>query len=43
MHNLGESLLEKLKFAQNAYEEDHKVGSNEARILVMEGNSKYWK
>jgi hypothetical protein len=31
-YSLKEGLLEKSKLAQHAYEEDHRVGCNEARI-----------
>jgi hypothetical protein len=34
-HNLKEGLLEKSKLAQNAYEEGHGVGWDEARILII--------
>jgi hypothetical protein len=40
-HNLKEGLLEKSKLAQHAYEEDNRVGWNEARILEIESNSRY--
>jgi hypothetical protein len=42
-HNLKEGLLEKSKSAQHAYEEGHRVGWDEARILVIENNSRYRK
>jgi hypothetical protein len=42
-HNLQESLLEKSKLAQYAYEEGHKVGWDDARILEIESNSRYRK
>jgi hypothetical protein len=32
-HNLTEGLLKKSKLAQHAYEEGHRVGWNEARVL----------
>jgi hypothetical protein len=34
-HNLKEGLLEKLKLAEHAYEEGHRVGCDEARILEI--------
>jgi hypothetical protein len=42
-HNLREGLLEKAKLAQHAYEEGHRVGWDEARILDIESNSRYRK
>jgi hypothetical protein len=42
-HNLQQGLLEKSKLAQHAYEEDHKAGWDEARILEIESNSRYRK
>jgi predicted GIY-YIG superfamily endonuclease len=42
-HNLKESLLEKSKLAQPTYEEGHKVGMDEARVLEIESNSRYRK
>jgi hypothetical protein len=42
-HNLKESLLEKSKLAQHAYEEGHRVGYDKARILGNEHNSRYKK
>jgi hypothetical protein len=42
-HNLKEGLLEKSKLAQLAYEEGHRAGSDEARILEIESNSRYRK
>jgi hypothetical protein len=44
--NIGitsEGLLEKSKLAQHAYEEGHRVGCDEARILEIESNSMYRK
>jgi hypothetical protein len=38
-----EGLLEKSKLAQHAYEEGHRVGCDEARILEIESNSRYRK
>jgi hypothetical protein len=35
-HNLKEVILEKSELAQRAYEEGHRVGRNEARILELE-------
>jgi hypothetical protein len=42
-YNLKEGLLEKSKLAQHAYEEGHKVGWDEVRILEIESNSIYRK
>jgi hypothetical protein len=42
-HNLKEGLLEKLKLAQHAYKEGHKVGWDKARILDIESHSRYRK
>jgi hypothetical protein len=42
-HNLQKVLLETSKLAQHAYEEGHKVGYDEARILEIENNSGYRK
>jgi hypothetical protein len=39
-HNLQQGLLEKSKLAQNAYEEGHRVGWDDARILEI-SNSRY--
>jgi hypothetical protein len=39
--NLKDSLLEKSKLAQNAYEQGHSLGWNEARIPKIEINSRY--
>jgi hypothetical protein len=41
--NLEESLLEKSKLAQRAYEEGHKVGWDEDRLLEIGSNSRYRK
>jgi hypothetical protein len=41
--NLKEGLLEKSKLAQHAYEEGHRVGWDDARILETESNSRYRK
>jgi hypothetical protein len=40
-HNLQQGLLEKSKLAQRAYEEDHRVGWDDARVLEIESNSRY--
>jgi hypothetical protein len=42
-HNLQQDLLEKSELAQHAYEEGHKVGWDDARILEIESNSRYRK
>jgi hypothetical protein len=42
-HNLKEGLLEKSKLAQHAYEEVHRVGWGEARILEIGSNIRYGK
>jgi hypothetical protein len=42
-HNLKEGLLDKSKLAQHAYEEGHRVGWDEARVLEIESNSRYRK
>jgi hypothetical protein len=42
-HNLREGLLEKSKLAQHPYEEGHRVGCDEARILENENSSRYRK
>jgi hypothetical protein len=34
-HNIKDGLLEKSKLAQHAYEEDHRVDRDEARILEI--------
>jgi hypothetical protein len=41
--NLQEGLLEKSKLAQHAYEEGHRVGWDDARILEIESNGRYRK
>jgi hypothetical protein len=41
--SLKESLLEKSKLAQHAYEDGHNVGWDEARILEIESNGRYRK
>jgi hypothetical protein len=43
MHNLKKGLPEISTLAQDAYEECHMVGWNEARILEIESNSRYRK
>jgi predicted GIY-YIG superfamily endonuclease len=42
-HNLRDGLLEKSKLAHYSYEEGHRVGWDEARILEVESNSRYTK
>jgi predicted GIY-YIG superfamily endonuclease len=42
-HNLQQGLLKKSKLAQHAHEEGHRVGWDDARILEIEGNSRYRK
>jgi predicted GIY-YIG superfamily endonuclease len=42
-HNLRQGLLEKSKLHQHAYEEGHRVGWNDARILETESNRRYRK
>jgi hypothetical protein len=42
-HNVKESLLEKSKLSQHAYEEGHRIGWDEARILEIQSNSRYKK
>jgi hypothetical protein len=42
-HNLKEGFLEKSKLAQHAYEEGHRIGWDNARILEIESNSRYRK
>jgi hypothetical protein len=39
-HNLQQGLLEKSKFALQAYEVCHRVGCDDARILEIESNSR---
>jgi hypothetical protein len=31
------------ELAQHAYEEEHRVGWDDARILEIESNNRYWK
>jgi hypothetical protein len=42
-HNLKDGLLVKSKLAQHAYEENHRVGWDDAKILETESNSKFKK
>jgi predicted GIY-YIG superfamily endonuclease len=42
-HNLEEGLLEKSILTKHAYEEGHREGWDEARILEIEINSRYRK
>jgi hypothetical protein len=42
-YNLRQGLLEKSNLAQHAYEEDHKVSWDEARVFEVERNSRYRK
>jgi hypothetical protein len=42
-HNLKDGLLEKSKLAPHAYEEDHKVMWDQARVLEVESNSRFRK
>jgi hypothetical protein len=42
-HNLQQGLLEESKLVQHAYEEVHRVGWDDARILEIESNSRYKK
>jgi hypothetical protein len=42
-HNLKNGLLEKSKLAQHAFEEDHQISWNEAKVLHIESNSRYRK
>jgi hypothetical protein len=42
-HNLKLGLLEKSKLAQHAYEEDHRVVWDKARVLDIENNSRFRK
>jgi hypothetical protein len=43
MHNLQQGLLEKSKLAQRTYEEGHRIGWDDARILEIESYSRYRK
>jgi hypothetical protein len=42
-NNLKEGLLEKSKLAQHAWDEGHRVGWDETRILEIVSNSRYRK
>jgi hypothetical protein len=42
-HNFKEGLLEKSKLAQHAYEEGHRIGWDEVRVLEIESNGRYRK
>jgi hypothetical protein len=42
-HNLQQGLIEKSKLAQHAYEEGHRVGWDDTRILEIARNSRYRK
>jgi hypothetical protein len=42
-HNLKLGLLETSKLAQHAYEEDHRVVWDRARVLDVENNSRFRK
>jgi hypothetical protein len=42
-HNLQQGLLEKSKLTQHAYEEGHRAGWDDARVLEIESNSRYRK
>jgi hypothetical protein len=42
-HNLQQGLVEESKLAQHAYEEGHRVGWDDARVLEIESNSRYRK
>jgi hypothetical protein len=42
-HSLKEGLLEKSKLAQHTYEEGHRVGWDETRILEIESSNRYRK
>jgi hypothetical protein len=42
-HNLQPGLLEKSKLAQYSYEEGHRVGWDDAKILEIGSNSRYRK
>jgi hypothetical protein len=41
--NLTQSLIEKSKLAQHAYEEDHKIRWSEAKVLQIEPNATFRK
>jgi glycosylphosphatidylinositol transamidase (GPIT) subunit GPI8 len=42
-YNLTQGVLEKSKLAQHAYEEDHKICWNKAKVLQIELNTTYRK
>jgi hypothetical protein len=42
-YNLAQSLLEKSEFVQHAYEEDHEICWNEAKVLQIEPDATYTK
>jgi hypothetical protein len=42
-HNLKLGLIEKSKLAEHAYEEDHRVDWDKARVLGIENNSRFRK
>jgi hypothetical protein len=42
-HNLAQSLFQKSKSAQHGYEEGHKIGWEEAKLLQIEPNITYRK
>jgi hypothetical protein len=42
-HNLQQGIVEKSKLAQHAYEEGHRAGWDDARILEIESNIRYIK
>jgi hypothetical protein len=43
MYNLPQGLLEKLKLAQHAYKEGHKISREEAKVLQIKPNIMYRK
>jgi hypothetical protein len=42
-YNLTQGLFEKSKLAQHAYEESHKIGWKEAKVVQIEPNTTYRK
>jgi hypothetical protein len=42
-HSLHRGLLEKSELVQHAYEEGHRIGRDDARILEIESSSRYRK
>jgi hypothetical protein len=42
-YNLKQGLLEKSKLAKHAYEENHRVSWDKARVLEVEHNTRYKK